>query len=109
MKKLLRLIGIVLILLIGFMVLQTLRAPKPQPDLVTDSIPTMSDSAAIHLSRAIQIKTVSKGDTLPIDTAEFVAFRTFLELCIYLEGKRYYARSVCFNGTYGCGSGRGSC
>lgn len=79
MKKLLRLIGIVLILLIGFMVLQTLRAPKPQPDLVTDSIPTMSDSAAIHLSRAIQIKTVSKGDTLPIDTAEFVAFRTFLE------------------------------
>jgi carboxypeptidase PM20D1 len=39
----------------------------------------LGDSAAIHLSNAIQIKTISKGDTLPIDTAEFVAFRLFLE------------------------------
>ena len=35
------------------------------------------DSAALHLSEAIQIKTVSFGDTLPIDTAEFIKFRFF--------------------------------
>jgi len=37
------------------------------------------DSAALHLSEAIQIKTVSFGDTLPIDTAEFIKFRLFME------------------------------
>jgi carboxypeptidase PM20D1 len=37
------------------------------------------DSAALHLSQALQIKTVSFGDTLPIDTAEFIKFRTFME------------------------------
>jgi carboxypeptidase PM20D1 len=39
----------------------------------------VSDSAAIHLSQAIQIKTVSFGDTLAIDTSEFIRFRSFLE------------------------------
>lgn len=39
----------------------------------------VSDSVAVNLSRAIQIKTISFGDTLPIDTAEFKKFRVFLE------------------------------
>jgi len=67
------------VVLLIVMVYNTLRAPKPQPDLATTLVPIISDSAAIHLSKAIQIKTVSKGDTLPIDTAEFVAFRLLLE------------------------------
>ena len=67
------------VVLLMVMVYNTLRAPKPQPDLATTPVPIISDSAAIHLSKAIQIKTVSKGDTLPIDTAEFVAFRLLLE------------------------------
>lgn len=66
-------------ILLIVMAYNTLRAPKPQPDVATASIPVVSDSAAAHLSKAIQIKTISKGDTLPIDTAEFVAFRQFLE------------------------------
>ena len=37
------------------------------------------DSAAVHLSKAIQIKTISFGDTLAIDTTEFTAFRNFME------------------------------
>ena len=37
------------------------------------------DSAAAHLSSAIQIKTISFGDTLPIDTAEFIRFLQFME------------------------------
>ena len=75
LKILLALVGILLIV----MIYNTLRAPKPLPDQATAPIPVISDSAAIHLSKAIQIKTISKGDTLPIDTAEFVAFRLLLE------------------------------
>jgi carboxypeptidase PM20D1 len=37
------------------------------------------DSAALHLSEAIRIKTISFGDTLAIDTAEFTRFRAFME------------------------------
>jgi carboxypeptidase PM20D1 len=43
------------------------------------AITGISDSAAQHLSEALQIKTVSFGDTLAIDTAEFIKFRSFLE------------------------------
>jgi len=46
------------------------------------------DSAASHLSRAIQIKTISFGDTLPIDTAEFIQFRTFMESTYPLMNSR---------------------
>lgn len=51
-------------------------APAPRQAL---QISGVSDSAALHLSEALQIKTVSFGDTLAIDTAEFVKFRAFLE------------------------------
>jgi carboxypeptidase PM20D1 len=37
------------------------------------------DSAAIHLSEAIRIRTISFGDTLAIDTTEFTRFRSFME------------------------------
>lgn len=46
------------------------------------------DSSASHLSRAIQIKTISFGDTLPIDTAEFIQFRTFMESTYPLMNSR---------------------
>jgi carboxypeptidase PM20D1 len=51
-------------------------ATQPQKAIKVSGI---SDSVAQHLSEAIQIKTVSFGDTLAIDTAEFVKFRSFLE------------------------------
>lgn len=44
------------------------------------SVEKISDSAIMHLSKAIQIKTVSYSDTLPIDTAEFEKFKLFLEV-----------------------------
>jgi len=51
---------------------------EKQNQVSTIDIPK-DDTAAKHLSEAIQIKTVSFGDTLPIDTAEFLKFRMFME------------------------------
>lgn len=45
----------------------------------TVAVPATSGAAARHLSEAIQIKTISFGDTLAIDTASFTQFRSFME------------------------------
>jgi carboxypeptidase PM20D1 len=67
------------LLLVGILVFNTSQKSEPITSIAIEKIPAAGDSAIFHMSRAIQIKTVSKGDTLPIDTAEFVAFRQFLE------------------------------
>ncbi|MFN5692486.1 MAG: M20/M25/M40 family metallo-hydrolase, partial [Bacteroidota bacterium] len=80
MGKILRLFLLAAFLvLIGILVFNTPKQSQPAKGNSIEPIPAAGDSAAWHLSRALQIKTVSKGDTLPIDTAEFVAFRQFLE------------------------------
>jgi carboxypeptidase PM20D1 len=68
-----------LALLLAVLIINTFRGAAPSAELRrADSIPVV-DSAAAHLSRALQIRTVSFGDTLPIDTTEFVRFRAFME------------------------------
>ena len=80
MKRLFSLLGAALLLLIIVLVVNTLRDNKSLPNYTVDqSFETSGDSAAQHLSQAIQIKTVSFGDTLAIDTAEFLKFRKFIE------------------------------
>jgi carboxypeptidase PM20D1 len=80
MKKLFSLLGVALLLLIIVLVVNTLRDNKPLSNYkVEQSFETTGDTAAQHLSQAIQIKTVSFGDTLAIDTAEFLKFRRFME------------------------------
>jgi carboxypeptidase PM20D1 len=79
LKKILRYLLLLVLLLISVLVINTILQKGDIPATKASEVPTLSDSAAMHLSEAIQIKTVSFGDTLPIDTAEFVRFRTFLE------------------------------
>ena len=80
MKRLFSLLAAILLLLIVVLIVNTLRDSKPLPTYTVDqSFETSGDSAAQHLSQAIQIKTVSFGDTLAIDTAEFLKFRKFIE------------------------------
>ncbi|MFM1840801.1 MAG: hypothetical protein RIR47_850, partial [Bacteroidota bacterium] len=80
MKRLFSILGAALLLLIIVLVVNTLRDNKSLPNYTVDqSFETSGDSAAQHLSQAIQIKTVSFGDTLAIDTAEFLKFRKFIE------------------------------
>ena len=81
MKKLFSFLGVALLLLIIVLVVNTLRDNKPLPKYQVEQclLETTGDTAAQHLSQAIQIKTVSFGDTLAIDTAEFLKFRKFME------------------------------
>lgn len=79
MRKLLLALAAGFAVLVAVLLVNTYRVATPSGELRrADSIPVF-DSAALHLSRALQIRTVSFGDTLPIDTAEFVRFRAFME------------------------------
>ncbi len=78
-KRIIYLILIAIIGLAAVVLFNTFRFSGKIP--VRQSLPLtgISDSAALHLSSAIQIKTVSFGDTLPVDTVEFRKFKAFLE------------------------------
>ena len=71
--------GVILVGLIAVLLFNTFRfnpaSESSKPSIAINKY----DTAALHLSQALQIKTVSFGDTLPIDTAEFIKFRTFME------------------------------
>jgi carboxypeptidase PM20D1 len=79
MKKIIRSLLVVFFLLICVLLYNTFTLNKSIPQHQTVAITANNDSSAFHLSAAIQIKTVSYGDTLPIDTTEFLKFRKFLE------------------------------
>ena len=71
--------GVLLIGLIAVLLFNTFRFNPASESSKPSVAINKYDSAALHLSQALQIKTVSFGDTLPIDTAEFIKFRTFME------------------------------
>jgi carboxypeptidase PM20D1 len=78
-KKILGFLLIAFIILVVFVLINTFRYSKNiphRPSLAEDPI---SDSAIRHMSEAVQIKTISYADTLPVDTAEYLRFRKFLE------------------------------
>jgi len=78
-KKIAKLIGILFLLLVVVLLFNTFKDSSSLPKYTVEGTPATIDSAAVHLSQAIQIKTISFGDTLAIDTTEFLKFRKFLE------------------------------
>ena len=79
-KKILKIAAGLLVLLIIVLIFNTFKASTTIASHASQAVDTkVDDSAAVHLSKAIQIKTVSFGDTLAIDTAEFLKFRQFME------------------------------
>ncbi|WP_407528044.1 M20/M25/M40 family metallo-hydrolase [Lacibacter sp. MH-610] len=78
-KKLLLVLFIAVLGLSAVLLYNTFRFPSAPAPRQALQISGINDSAALHLSEALQIKTVSFGDTLAIDTAEFVKIRSFLE------------------------------
>ena len=79
LKKSLKLVGIIFLLLVAVLIINTFRGNRVLPKYTVEGAPASNDTAALHLSQAIQIKTISFGDTLAIDTAQFLKFRSFLE------------------------------
>lgn len=66
-------------LVIAFILIRTFLFTKEIPHTKAEAIPALSDSSLAHLSEAIKIKTISFGDTLPVDTTSFLKFKSFLE------------------------------
>ncbi len=79
LKKIAKLVGILFLLLVVVLLFNTFKDSSTLPKYTVEGAPATNDSAAVHLSQAIQIKTISFGDTLAIDTTEFLKFRKFLE------------------------------
>lgn len=80
MRIFFKILGIVLALLIAVLFWNTFNFKSKQ---LTDIPPApaivVGDSAALHLSRAIQFKTISNQDPTLIDSTQFTAFVSYLE------------------------------
>ena len=70
--------GIVVLVVIAILLFNTFKA-KPWPAHVALPLEALPDSAITHMSKSIQIATVSPEDTVHIDSAHFNQFRQFLE------------------------------
>ena len=78
LKKFFSIIAIAVCLLLAVLIFNTFRA-RPWPIHKAVALEPLPDSAVVHMSNAIRIKTVSPEDTLRIDSAHFNQFRIFLE------------------------------
>ena len=79
LKSIVKLALVALLVVILILLVNTFRAPSSIPTFPSSYVEKANALAAQHLSDAIQLKTISYGDTLPIDTAQFVLFRKFME------------------------------
>ncbi|HTE11264.1 MAG TPA: M20/M25/M40 family metallo-hydrolase, partial [Chitinophagaceae bacterium] len=87
-KKLLGLVGFSLLLLIVTVLFNTLRVdPWPVSPAYTAHT-FLPDSAIQHLSKAVQLATISVSDSSAIDTLTFRAFNIFLESAYPLVHQR---------------------
>lgn len=78
LKNFFSIIAIAVCVLLAVLIFNTFRA-KPWPIHKAAALEALPDSAVVHMSNAIRIKTVSPEDTLRIDSAHFNQFRIFLE------------------------------
>jgi carboxypeptidase PM20D1 len=79
LKNIIKIISAFFILFVIVLIVNTFRDNRVIPKYTIEATTKNNDSAALHLSQAIQIKTISFGDTLEIDTTEFLKFRSFIE------------------------------
>jgi carboxypeptidase PM20D1 len=78
-KTILRTGGILLLLLISVILFNTFRAKSWPVQPTPGAQLPLPDSAVLHMSKAIQIPTISFSDSSAIDTAAFNAFGSFLQ------------------------------
>jgi carboxypeptidase PM20D1 len=93
-KKILIGFGLLLLVFIAVILFNTL-STKPWPAQPADrKQEALPDSAVQHLSEAVQIATISAGDTSAIDTMAFRAFNTFIERAYPLVHKHLTKKTV---------------
>ncbi|HNP06478.1 MAG TPA: M20 family peptidase [Cyclobacteriaceae bacterium] len=79
MKKIFLLLFILVIVLVGVLLFNTLQFKSKQLDIEGEPSPEISETAVENFQKAIRIKTISFGDSIPLDTALFYGFHRFLE------------------------------
>jgi carboxypeptidase PM20D1 len=78
-KKILVALGVALLLLIAFVLINTFRVKAWPVKAETITLAPVSDSAIRHLSKAVQFPTISFSDSSAIDTIAFTSFGSFIE------------------------------
>ncbi len=93
MKKILGLVGVLLLVLVSVLIFNTLgNKPNNNQQLVTlDSLP---QNAIEHMSAAIQLKTETPNDDYQFDTATFMQYRKFIEVSYPLIHKSLHRTIV---------------
>lgn len=78
-KRLLLFLFVAIVVLAVIVLIKTAKYNGNIPEQTAMQEPVISDSAITHMSEAVQIKTISYADSLPVDTAEYLRFRAFME------------------------------
>jgi carboxypeptidase PM20D1 len=79
MKKFFLFLFTLLIALVGVLLFNTLQFQSKQLDIAGEASPEISKATLENFKNAIRIKTISFGDSIPLDTAQFYGFHRFLE------------------------------
>jgi carboxypeptidase PM20D1 len=78
MKKLPAIIVASIVLLTGILLFNTFRKTAPKTSYAAIAAPKLTDSAILHLTRAIGFKTISHSNPALFDSMQFLGFRQFL-------------------------------
>lgn len=78
MKKLLQIIGIILLLVIAIVLVKTLLFKSKQLNVEQYQPLVLDDSCVTHLQKAIRFKTISYDDPTKMDSSAFYGFQSFL-------------------------------
>ena len=74
LKRILQFGLLVLIVLVGILLLNTFNFKSKQIQVASEPSPTLSKEALERFTKAIQIKTISFGDSIPPDSTAFLDF-----------------------------------
>lgn len=78
MKKLLKIIGIILLLSVAIVLVKTFLFKSKQVQVMPYQSLVLNDSCVVHLQKAITYKTVSYDDPAKMDSSAFYGFQSFL-------------------------------
>ncbi|MBU1371910.1 MAG: M20/M25/M40 family metallo-hydrolase [Bacteroidetes bacterium] len=78
MKKILKYVGIIIIILIAFVLFKTFTFKSKQIKEAQVPLLKLDDSCVVHLQKSIQFETISYDDPKQMDSSQFKGFQQFL-------------------------------
>lgn len=96
MRTFFKILGLILVVLIVILLWNTFRFESRQlTDVPTAPAISVSDSAIVRLSQAVQFRTISNQDPTLLDTTQFEGFVAFLEKSFPLVHERLWYTNAC--------------